>query len=223
MSEAMNALRAMLAKSVEAPPRWLVDVLAGRAVPPDELALVFGAATHDLGRAGIRPNAREADALREAGAFWAARSTIDEVARVVLLHTAVSGTDDAFALVRGLFGGGDSRERAAILRALALLPDPLALLAVATEGCRTNVRSVFEAIACENTYPARWFPDLAFRQMVLKAVFIGVPIARIDGVHSRTSDELRRMARDYASERLAAGRSVPEDVQALLASSAGGT
>ena len=213
----------MLARSVEAPPRWLADVLAGRPVPPDDLALVFGAATHDLGRAGTRPNTREAETLRGAGAHWAIRSTIDEVARVLLLHTAVAATDDAFALVRGLYAGGDSRERAAILRTLGLLPDPLGLLAIATEGCRTNVRSVFEAIACENTYPARWFPDHAFRQMVLKAIFIGVPIARIEGLQTRTSDELRRMARDYASERIAAGRTVPDDVQALLEAGAGGT
>ena len=78
------------------------------------------------------------------------------------------------------------------------------------------MKPVFEAIACENPYPARWFPDSAFCQMVLKAIFVGTPIARIERVRERTTDELRRMARSFASERMAAGRPVPVDIYTLL-------
>jgi hypothetical protein len=53
--------------------------------------------------------------------------------------------------------------------------------------------------------------------MVLKAIFIEVPVSRIEGLDRRNGAELRRMARDYASERRAAGRPVPSDVDLLLA------
>jgi hypothetical protein len=73
------------------------------------------------------------------------------------------------------------------------------------------VRTVFEAIAAENPYPARCFSDAAFHQMVLKAIFVGMPVERIEGLSERATPELARMVEGYASERRAAGRTVPED------------
>jgi hypothetical protein len=78
------------------------------------------------------------------------------------------------------------------------------------------VQPVFEAIACENPFPALYFSEQSFNQMVLKAVFIEVAVERILGLTARITPELRRMAADYASERRAAGRSVPDDVGDLL-------
>ena len=49
-----------------------------------------------------------------------------------------------------------------------------------------------------------------------KALFIGVPIARIVGLRRRLNPDLSRMARDYASERRAAGRTVPADLSLAL-------
>ena len=60
------------------------------------------------------------------------------------------------------------------------------------------------------------FPDLGFNQMVMKAIFIEVPVARIEGLAGRRGPELVRMLEDYASERRAAGRPVPNDVSTLL-------
>ena len=76
--------------------------------------------------------------------------------------------------------------------------------------------TIFEAIACENPYPARHFPELNFNQMVLKAAFNGVALARVVGLSSRLNAELARMASDYASERRAAGRSVPADLGLVM-------
>ena len=63
----------------------------------------------------------------------------------------------------------------------------------------TRRSSDLEAIACENPYPARYFPELNFNQMVLKALFTGVALARIIGCDGRVTSELSRMAADYAS------------------------
>jgi hypothetical protein len=99
-----------------------------------------------------------------------------------------------------------------LLRVLAALPAPARFVEIAIDACRTNVETVFSAIACDNDFPARHFPAPAFHQMVLKALFIGAPLARVAGLAERTSDELIRMVDAYASERAAAGRAIPADV-----------
>jgi hypothetical protein len=81
-----------------------------------------------------------------------------------------------------------------------------------TDTCRTNILPLFESISCENPYPAHYFPELNFNQMVLKAMFNGIALARIVGLAGRHNAELTRMSNDYAAERTAAGRSVPADI-----------
>jgi hypothetical protein len=51
----------------------------------------------------------------------------------------------------------------------------------------------------------------------LKALFIETRTARIDGLARRAGSELVRMVEGYASERRAAGRTVPEDIEAIRA------
>jgi hypothetical protein len=71
---------------------------------------------------------------------------------------------------------------------------------------------VFEAIACDNVYPERHFTELAYNQLVLKSLFLEVPLARVRGLATRARPELARMVLDYAAERRAAGRRVPADL-----------
>jgi hypothetical protein len=142
----------------------------------------------------------------------------DELGRATLLLQVVETLSPSAAedLVNECFFRGDSRERQAVLRALPLLPDPQRFLPTAIEACRSSVQPVFEAIACENPFPARYFPQLSFNQMVLKAVFSGIAVGRIVGLETRFNDDLARMATDYAQERRAAGRSVPADLDLLM-------
>ena len=110
---------------------------------------------------------------------------------------------------------GEPVEREALLHTLSLLPEPDRFLSTAVEACRSNVQTVFEAIACENPYPVRHFPELSFNQMVMKAIFIGIPLPRIVGLLTRVAPTLVRMSNDYAQERMAAGRPVPADIQLI--------
>jgi hypothetical protein len=141
----------------------------------------------------------------------------DELGRVALLVSAAAHWPDAEveALVEECYRQGDGAERQAVLRALPLLPAPERFLAIAVDACRSHIQPLFEAIACENPYPARHFPELNFNQMVLKVLFTGVALERIIAVEGRVTPELGRMAADYASERRAAGRSVPPDIGKL--------
>jgi hypothetical protein len=150
------------------------------------------------------------------GLGWLLRGTSDvELIRVTLVARAAAAHagERAVALLSECLRQGDNAEKRSVLRSLALVPFTDGLVEVGRAGCRTNARDVFEAISCENPFPADHFPDEAFNQMILKALFIGVPLARVVGVDRRRNAELSRMARDYASERRAAARSVPEDIQ----------
>ena len=201
--------------------RELVDVVA-RAAPPEGVewltarlvydpaafAPAFSAAGRKLGTSPIT-----ADDARSLRIPWPAGSGVDECGRAALVLAALGSLEasEHVALVRDLIRRGEVRERQAVLRVLAGLPEPARFVEIAVDACRTNVQSVFEAIACDNAYPGRHFPDPAWNQMVLKAVFVGAPVGRIVELPARTSDELVRMVLAYASERRAAGRPIPDD------------
>jgi hypothetical protein len=142
-----------------------------------------------------------------------------DLARVALLCIALECIPEGehVALVEDLYFRGELGEKCAVLRALPLLPNPGVHLDVAREACRTNAVSLFEAIATDNPYPERYFSELAYNQLVMKALFLGVSARRILGVEGRVGAELLRMLHDYRDERIAAGRSVPEDLEWLAA------
>jgi hypothetical protein len=111
-----------------------------------------------------------------------------------------------------LFYKGDTEERCAVLRGLSLFDEAREYALIATDAVRSHVQPVFEAIACENPYAERYFDDVAFNQLVMKAYFTDVPVRRIIGLSTRLNPELRRMALDFETERRAAGRPVPDDL-----------
>ncbi|MCG3202774.1 MAG: hypothetical protein NFCOHLIN_02660 [Gammaproteobacteria bacterium] len=157
-------------------------------------------------------------AMTDAGVEQPARWTLLDLYRYRLLADALNqvSPDEHLGVVRSLFCKGGIGEQRSLVRSLILLPEPAAFLPVAIEACRGNVLDVFIAMTCENRYPAYFFPDLNFNQMVMKALFNGVALARIAGLARRRTRELARMAADYATERRAAGRSIPNDIDMII-------
>jgi len=144
--------------------------------------------------------------------------TLVDYARAALLAQSfevVPRLEQAKSMLQ-LFEWGEIGEQVSLLRTLALWDAPERFLETALQACRTNAKLVFEAIACENTFPAAHFPALNFNQAVLKAIFMEVSTRRIEGLQERITPELQRMAADYASERRAAGRLVPIDTDYLV-------
>jgi hypothetical protein len=190
--------------------RWLETAL-GELTGPNgraQLHLSFASAGRKVGSAALP--ALAAATLGPAIAPQIAGRGLDEVARVALALTA----PDA---VPALYLQGDQREKQAVLRALPLFPDPAQFLELAVESVRSSVQTIFEAIACENSFPAEHFSDAQLNQLVLKALFNEVPIARILGLGRRIQPELIRMVQGYAAERRAAGRPVPADIDVIIA------
>lgn len=176
------------------------------------LAYLAGAARRTRGERLVLAN-EDREALQRAGLWVGESATAAFALRVLSLLEAcrrLSPSEQRTLIKKGYQTSGNE-ERVALLRTLPLLPAPERFLPIAEEACRTNVVDVFEAIACHNPYPRRYFGELAFNQLVVKAMFLGVAVAPIEGLAERNNEELRRMVRDFAAERRAAGRPVPKD------------
>jgi hypothetical protein len=145
---------------------------------------------------------------------------VDETVRALLLvaaGNAYGGRPAYEQVVQACYTHGDAREQQSWLRGLSLLPGCDRFLPLAVDACRTNIVQLFEAIACENPYPARYFPQLNFNQMVLKCLFNGIALERVCGLETRLNEELSRMTESYARELEAADRPVPADIWLIVA------
>jgi hypothetical protein len=160
--------------------------------------------------------------LSAAGVSVPAVWSLTDVARAAILLRAFESLDDAerASLATEIFRRGDTSERVSVLRSLALAQDAQPFVALGAEACRSNVLDVLAALACENPFPARALPELAWNQMVMKALFVGLPLERVHAWQSRNNAELVRMTQDFAAERRAAGRPVPDDVARIAAEAA---
>jgi len=215
MSQASDYYRDLAARRLADPHRrWFVGKyaeLTSASFPP-----AYAGAGRRLGDATVTLEPAEHDALDERWlepAGWPLR----DVGRVAFVLKVVERlpNEEQPAFVQQVFQRGDNAEREALLRALPMISQPERFVETAADACRSHVQTVFEAIACENPFPARYFPDLNFNQLVLKAFFTEVAVRRIRGLDQRLTPELTRMANDYASERRAAGRAVPPDLEVV--------
>jgi hypothetical protein len=214
-----TVLAGIVARSAHAEPHaWFAAALveAGRASDPDAFLAAYAGAARRLRGCSTVLAGGDSESLDAVGLRRVASWALERVARAALLCEAARVAGEPAALVEHVYRTGDNEERIALLGVLPALPGPERFVNTAVNACRTHVASVFEAVACDNPYPARHFADHAFNQMVLKALFLGVSLSRIEGLRERANRDLARMVDAYASERRAAGRSVPDDVGLIL-------
>jgi hypothetical protein len=139
-----------------------------------------------------------------------------QVARIYLVLQLHFQNESWQAILQQLFETGDMYEQQALYAALPLFPNPEGLLPRAIEGCRTNMSLIFDAIALRNPFPARFFPEANWNQLVLKAIFMQRPLYLIQDLDRRRNVALAAMATDFAHERWAAGRAVMPEVWRLI-------
>jgi hypothetical protein len=142
--------------------------------------------------------------------YWTTRS----IARSLMVLNIPD--DERKRVLDDLFSTADIQELETLYRALYLLPDPGNYRYRGAEGIRTNMTRVFDALALDNPFPAEYFDEGAWNQMVLKAIFMQRPLYRIVGLDDRHNDNLARIASDFAHERWAASRPVTPELWRLL-------
>jgi len=194
---------------------WLDAQIAALSKDPSDAALdiALGMIPRRLGKAELALGAAELAAAGRAIEGWDPRGwSVTDAARVLLLSGLPAAPQPFAQRFRALCRTADVAELVALYRGLPLYPDPAALEEQVGEGLRSNMRGVFEAIAHHNPYPKAHFDDHRWNHMVLKALFIGSPLAPIQGLDERANPELARIMLDFAHERWAAGRPVPFEI-----------
>lgn len=181
---------------------WLDDALDRVRQDPGAVHTLFPAVRRNVGRGPLDVDADPADLFA-----W----TIDDAARTLLL---LALGDEAGAVLEELYRNGDPAERRAVLRSLVLVPSGDAGPWLVDDAVRTNELALIAAAL--GPYAFERLDDAAVAQAVLKCVFVGIPLAGLDGLEERITPELSRMLAAYVHERIAAGRAVPADVWPVI-------
>ncbi|MEZ4969099.1 MAG: EboA domain-containing protein [Flavobacteriaceae bacterium] len=136
-------------------------------------------------------------------------ANLQQMARIYLLYKVLEAKEDFFrAKVANIIEVADKGELETFLKFLVLLPHPENYKFQAVEALRTNISTVFDAIALNNPYPALYFNEQQWNQMYLKAAFMQQNLNKIVQVDERGNKELARIISDYAHERWAASREI---------------
>ncbi|MBK1786275.1 EboA domain-containing protein [Prauserella cavernicola] len=186
---------------------WLADAERAVRTDPARIRTLFPATGRKAGRSPL-----DADGL--------VHGTTDDHARARLLAALSIGLSggELAKEVAELYRYGDGAERRGVLRGLHLLP-------VDGEVVDTGLRLVEDALRANDTglvaaalgpFAARHLDAHTWRHGVLKCLFTGVPVGAVSGLAERADAELARMVTDYAAEREAAGRDVPQDAYLVL-------
>lgn len=140
-------------------------------------------------------------------------TTYAELSRLLLLIQVLHADSSFFKdKVSKLIEVADNDELATFLKYLVFLPQPEDYHFVAVEALRTNVATIFDAIALDNPYPAAHFDEQQWNQMYLKAAFMQRDLGNILGVEERANANLTRIISDYAHERWAAHRTIDPEI-----------
>ena len=115
-----------------------------------------------------------------------------------------------------LISVADTREQISIFKSIPYLENASHFAPIVVNGIRTNIVDVFDAITLKNPYPASYFSQDEWNQMILKAVFMERPIYQIKDIDQRKNEKLAHVLFDYARERWAASRRVTPELWRMI-------
>lgn len=178
----------------------------------------FSAVPRYTGKHDLRLTGEELEAASAVRTGWfPSHWSIDQAARTLLVLALPQDNEEEYIrTLEQVFTAADMGELIALYQALPLLSYPEKFRDRAAEGIRSNMTAVFNAVALQNPYPAEHLDDIAWNQIVLKALFVGSPLHLIQGLDQRANPQLAQMLVDYAHERWAAKRTVSPELWRLV-------
>jgi len=187
-------------------------------VPDARFTALISLSSRHIPRQLLAPSSAECASAQKVRAGWDPQAwNLLEAARVSLVLSHPDLLNDDFSeRFSKWFTYADEGELCAYYRAIPLLPNPQRFVWRAAEGCRTNMKSVFMAVTCDSPFPSQYFDDIAWNQLVVKALFTETPLYRVYGLDARLSTTLAHMVLDYMDERSSAGRDIPLDAWLCL-------
>ena len=189
---------------------WLSEKSVLVSQSTAQLNTTFVSIPRKTGKVAIRFTAKQAEAISLARPHFTIDNwTIDRLCRVwLLLNIDSSKKEDYFRSIENLFLAAEMNELVALYSSLPVLQYPELWRGRCSEGIRSNIGIVLEAIICNNPYPSEQLSEAAWNQLVMKAFFTDKPIHQVIGLDQRANKELANMLSDYANERWAATRPV---------------
>lgn len=143
--------------------------------------------------------------------------TVDRLCRVWLLMNIDASSDtEYYNKIENIFLTAEMNELVALYSSLYFLANPPLWIGRCSEGIRSNLGTVLEAIMYHNPYPYKYLSEAAWNQLVLKAFFTDKDVDRIIGLDERVNPELASILVDYANERRAAHRSINPQLWRLV-------
>jgi hypothetical protein len=170
------------------------------------------------GKAPLKITAQQSEAISAAIPGFSVDSwTVDHLGRAYLLmNLDRSNKEEYFRKIENLFLAAEMSEQVALYSSLPLLAHPELWVKRCSEGIRSNIGIVLEAIMYNNPYPSQSLEQAAWNQLVLKAFFTDKEIGKIVGIDQRANKELAYIISDYAHERWAAGRELNPNMWRLV-------
>ncbi|NUP09608.1 MAG: EboA domain-containing protein [Polyangiaceae bacterium] len=160
-----------------------VGVWMRRSLETNEVGRVrraFLAARSIIGSNRWCPNAAARELLAQNRLAWACTDTkLDEIARVLFTLRAERLSSHPEIMMQQWFTSGGPDERRSVLRALPLVSRPKQHLELALSAARGSDEMLVEAIGCENPYPAAYFGDHQFSELLDHMRELGLDPARV--------------------------------------------
>lgn len=160
-------------------------------------------------------NSSEIEALEKIyPGFQKTTWTKQDVVRVLLMMSLDKSVNKEILL--SFFENAEIKEQIALYKGLFLLENASDFKDQVTEGIRTNIVTIFEAITHGNPFVKTYLNEDAWNQLILKTFFVDSKIYKIQYIDEGKNENLANMLQDYIKERWAAGRKVPLEIWRMV-------
>lgn len=135
-----------------------------------------------------------------------------EAIRILFNLVVIRKMDNMEYILSQAYQLPELNEQVAFLKGLPLYGKTEFFLNHAREAIRSNIRSLFAAVALFNPFPADNFSENEWNNMILKAISWNYPLRDIYNVAVRDNAALVVMLHEYAQEQIGAKRPVSKDL-----------